>query len=132
MAVLKKLPILYLVQDNEWDISANAKETRAQDATEYAKGFSGLETRTIDGADFFGSYQTMQEVIGTIRKERRPFLVHAKVPLLGHHTSGVRMEWYRDDLEEHRQRDPWPRFREDLIKMDISEKELIEIEKQAS
>ena len=24
MAVLKKLPILYLVQDNEWDISANA------------------------------------------------------------------------------------------------------------
>src|ERR1700752_5539504 len=37
MAVLKKLPILYLVQDNEWDISANARETRAMDASEYAK-----------------------------------------------------------------------------------------------
>ena len=23
----------------------------------------------------------------------------AKVPLLNHHTSGVRMEWYRDDLD---------------------------------
>src|SRR3954463_15002307 len=43
MAVLKKLPILYFVQDNEWDISANAKEIRAQDMTEFAKGFHGLE-----------------------------------------------------------------------------------------
>ncbi|RME05055.1 MAG: tungsten formylmethanofuran dehydrogenase, partial [Bacteroidetes bacterium] len=30
MAVLKKLPIIFLVQDNGWDISANAEETRAQ------------------------------------------------------------------------------------------------------
>lgn len=29
MAVLKKLPIIYLVQDNDWDISASAEETRA-------------------------------------------------------------------------------------------------------
>ena len=47
MAALKKLPILYLVQDNEWDISAHASETRAVDATHYAKGF-GLKTYTID------------------------------------------------------------------------------------
>ena len=33
-------------------------------------------------------------------------LIHAKVPLLGHHTSGVRSEWYRDDLEEHQKMDP--------------------------
>ena len=40
MAALKKLPILYLVQDNGWDISANAKETRAQNAFEYVKRIS--------------------------------------------------------------------------------------------
>ena len=50
MAALKQLPILYLVQDNGWDISANAAETRAQNAFEYAKGFHGLEAITIDGA----------------------------------------------------------------------------------
>ena len=87
MAVLKKFPILYLIQDNEWDISANAKETRAQDATEYAKGFKGLEVRTIDGSDFFKSYETIKEVLEIIREERRPFMIHAKVPLLNHHTS---------------------------------------------
>lgn len=131
MAVLRKLPILYLVQDNEWDISANAKEIRAQDATEYAKGFKGLETRTIDGTDFFKSYETLREVINTIRTERRPFLVHAKVPLLNHHTSGVRKEWYRDDLEEAARRDPFPRLRNQLLVGGIDEKELETIEARA-
>src|SRR4051812_31335317 len=108
MAVLKKLPILYLVQDNEWDISANAKEIRAMNAAEYAKGFKGLEVRTIEGNNFIESYHCINEVLEIIRKERRPFLIHAKVPLLGHHPSGVRREWYRDDLQEHIKRDPFP------------------------
>ncbi len=40
MAALKQLPILYLIQDNEWDISANAREIRAQDATGICSRFS--------------------------------------------------------------------------------------------
>ena len=131
MAVLKKLPILYLVQDNEWDISANAEEIRAQDATDFAKGFVGLETRTIDGSDFEQSYDTLQEVIGIIRKERRPFLVHAKVPLLNHHTSGVRMEWYRHDLEEHQSRDPYPKLEALLLKHGVSQSEIEDIKAKA-
>jgi len=131
MAVLKKLPILYLVQDNEWDISANAEEIRAQDATDYAKGFKGLETRTIDGTDFIKSYQTINEVLEIIRKERRPFLIHAKVPLLNHHTSGVRKEWYRNDLEEAAKRDPQPRLRNQLIIADVDALQIQQIEQQA-
>lgn len=115
MAVLKQLPILYFVQDNEWDISATASETRAMNASEYAKGFKGLEAITIDGTDFFQSYDTLKYIIEKIRTERRPFLLHAKVPLLAHHTSGVRREWYRHDLEEAEQRDPYPKFRNQLI-----------------
>ncbi|MGO3181561.1 MAG: alpha-ketoacid dehydrogenase subunit alpha/beta [Aequorivita sp.] len=128
MAVLKKLPILYLVQDNGWDISANAAETRAQDAFEYAKGFKGLEAVTIDGTDFEESYNTLQDVISKIRTERRPFLVHAKVPLLNHHTSGVRMEFYRDDLDEAKSRDPYPKLKKLLLENGFAEKELGEIE----
>ena len=83
MAVLKQLPILYLVQDNEWDISAHSSEIRAMNAVEYASGFKGLETRSIDGTDFDESYKTLQEVIHLIRTERRPFLVHAKTARQG-------------------------------------------------
>jgi len=128
MAVLKKLPILYLVQDNGWDISANAEETRAQDAFEYAQGFKGLEAVTIDGTDFEESYNTLQDVISKIRTERRPFLVHAKIPLLNHHTSGVRMEFYRDDLEEARSRDPYPKIIKLLLDNGFKQNELDEIE----
>lgn len=130
MAVLKKLPILYLVQDNGWDISANAKETRAQDAAFYAQGFNGLETHRVDGADFVECYTVLKNIIETIRRERRPFLVHARVPLLTHHTSGVRKEWYRDDLEEHAMRDPYPRMRQEMLNAGFTEGDIADIEEE--
>lgn len=132
MAALKQIPILYLVQDNEWDISASADEIRAQNAAEYIKGFHGIEAISIDGTDFFECYATLKNVMETIRKERRPFLVHAKVPLLNHHTSGVRMEWYRDDLEDDFKNDPFPRFRQQLLDFGIKETDLIRIETESN
>ena len=130
MASLRRMPILFLVQDNEWDISASADEIRSTDAFGYAKGFPGIEARTIDGTDFIECYRNVNEIFRIMREERRPFLLHAKVPLLNHHTSGVRKEWYRDDLEEHKQRDPLPKLRNLLLDSGISEKELLTIEKQ--
>ncbi len=130
MAALKQFPIVYLVQDNGWDISANAAETRAQDMTYYAQGFHGIEVRTIDGSDFMSSYETVQEVFDIVRSERRPFIIHAKVPLLGHHTSGVRKEWYRDDLEEAATRDPYPKLKTLLLENSISKSEIELIEKE--
>ena len=124
MAALKQLPILYLVQDNGWDISANAAETRAQNAAEYAAGFHGIEAISIDGTNFEESYNSLNEVIHKIRTERRPFLVHATVPLLNHHTSGVRMEFYRDDLDEARTRDPYPKMRDLLSNNGFSVQDL--------
>ena len=131
MAALKQLPILYLVQDNGWDISANAKETRAQNAFEYVKGFHGIEAISIDGADFTESYLAIQNVLDKIRTERRPFLVHAKVPLLNHHTSGVRMEWYRDDLDEAKSRDPYPVLIKQLLDAGFASGQIEKIEKDA-
>ncbi len=131
MAALKQFPIVFLVQDNEWDISAHASEIRANDVSQYIKGFEGIELKTIEGNDFIKSYTTVKEVLNTIRTERRPFLIHAKVPLLGHHTSGVRKEWYRDDLEEHEKRDPIPILRMQLIDAGIKENELDKIDTEA-
>lgn len=130
MAALKQLPILYLVQDNEWDISASADEVRVTDAYGYAKGFPGVEAHTIDGNDFQACYRLLRKIVRTIREERRPFLLHARVPLLNHHTSGVRKEWYRDDLEEHQQRDPYPRFRAQLMDEGVSARALEQIEQE--
>ena len=131
-AVLHKLPVIYLVQDNEWGISVSSDEARTMDAYEYAAGFKGLERIQLDGSDFITSYETMEYVIDWVRTERKPMLVHAKVPLLGHHTSGVRKEWYRtaEDLSKHAKNDPGPKLRKLLIKEGVSETELDKIEEE--
>lgn len=128
MAALKQFPMLFLVQDNEWDISANAAEIRSTDAAGFAKGFPGIEIVKVDGSNFLECYTQLKKVIQKIRKERRPFLLHARVPLLNHHTSGVRKEWYRDDLEEHATRDPYPLYKKQLKELGITAKNLAKIE----
>ena len=132
-AVLKQLPIIYLVQDNEWGISASADETRVMDAYDYAAGFKGLKRVRVDGSEYHLAHNCMKDAIEYVRTQRKPILVHAKVPLLGHHTSGVRKEWYRteEDLKKHYRDDPFPKLRSFLLKMGVEEKWLNETEAQA-
>src|SRR6056300_1148208 len=131
MAALKQFPLLMFVQDNGWDISANRAEVHHSNAVEYAKGFTGIEAVDIDGTDFESAYSELGKIIKTMRKERRPFLVRMDVPLLNHHTSGVRKEWYRDDLEEAAKRDPYPILKAQCLKAGVSEKELDQWETEA-
>ena len=129
-AVLKQLPVIYLVQDNDWGISATAEETRAMNAYEYADGFKGLSKIQIDGTDFTHCYKILGNVINEVRKSRKPWLVHAKVPLLNHHTSGVRKDFYRneEDLEKDAKNDPFPKLKKLLLENGISDDELEKIE----
>ena len=132
-AVLKQLPIIYLVQDNQWSISASCDEVRNMNAFDYAQGFKGLKRLQCDGSDFVRSYETMGEAIAYARMERKPVLVHAKVPLLGHHTSGVRKEFYRtrEDLLKHGLYDPLPKLRLLLTDVGVAEHEVSAVEAEA-
>ena len=133
-AVLKQLPIIYLVQDNNWGISVTAEEARAMNAYEFAAGFKGMNRVQVDGSDFEASFSVMKEVCAFVRRDRKPYLVHAQVPLLGHHTSGVRKEFYRtdEDWAKHLAHDPNPKLRKKLLERGVLESELVNIEKEAS
>ncbi len=131
-AVLKQLPIVYLVQDNQWGISVSADEARAMNAYEYAAGFKGLKRVQCDGSDFNASFETMEMAIGYARKERKPILVHARVPLLAHHTSGVRREFYRskEDLLKHGIYDPLPKLKQLLINAGFNDQQITQSENE--
>jgi 2-oxoisovalerate dehydrogenase E1 component len=133
-AVLKQLPVIYLVQDNNWGISVTASEARAMNAYEFAAGFKGMNRIQVDGSDFEASYSVMKEVVEFVRRERKPYLVHAQVPLLGHHTSGVRKEFYRsaEDWENHLEHDPNPKLRKKISDRGIADSNLQNIEKEAA
>jgi 2-oxoisovalerate dehydrogenase E1 component len=133
-AVLKRLPVIYLVQDNGWGISAVAEETRAMNAFEFAGGFKGLQRVQVDGSDFEASYNVMRHVTTTVRQKREPWLVHAQVPLLGHHTSGVRKEFYRtdEDLLRHQAHCPREKLRKTLVEKGVPENDVLAIESVAA
>jgi 2-oxoisovalerate dehydrogenase E1 component len=131
-AALKQLPIIYLVEDNDWGISVSSDEARTMNAYEFIEGFKGIERLQVDGSDFEKSYECIENAIHYVRENRKPILVHARVPLLGHHTSGVRKEWYRtdSDLDKHLQDDPAEKLRNRLLEMGVSESELEAIAKE--
>mgnify|MGYP000535315342 CR=1 FL=1 len=130
-AALHQLPIIYLVQDNDWGISVTSAEARTNNAYEFIQGFKGISSISIDGTDFETCYNTMKNVVDDVRTNRKPWLVHAKVPLLGHHTSGVRKEFYRkeDELSSSYKNDPTPKLKSLLLDKGVSAKELEAIEK---
>ena len=132
-AALHQLPIIFLVQDNEWGISVTKEEARTADAYDFVAGFTGLNRMRIDGTDFVESFEAMKEAVDFVRKERKPMVVCAKTVLIGHHTSGVRREFYRDeeDLEKHRAKDPGNILRKRLLEEGVEEDLLKQIEKKA-
>ena len=129
-AALKQLPIIYLVEDNDWGISVSSDEARTNNAYEYIAGFKGIERIQVDGSDFEKSYACIENAIHYVRENRKPILIHAKVPLLGHHTSGVRKEWYRneEDLAKHEKDNPITKLQHELLRKGTSIEDLKTIE----
>ena len=133
-AALHQLPIIFLVQDNDWGISVSASEARSSNAYEFIEGFKGINRLSIDGSNFEESFYSMGEVIADVRTTRKPWLVHATVPLLGHHTSGVRKEFYRtpEDLLKHAQDDPITKLKEYLLRKNVAPSDLETMETEAA
>ena len=132
-AALHQLPIIFLVQDNEWGISVTKEEARTCDAYDFVGGFVGLSRMRVNGTDFTESFIAMKEAVNFVRTERKPLVVCAKTVLIGHHTSGVRREFYRDDadLEKHRAKDPGHILRNQLIEAGVDDDLLKQITKKA-
>ncbi|MGQ9862976.1 MAG: alpha-ketoacid dehydrogenase subunit alpha/beta [Bacteroidia bacterium] len=135
MAVLKSLPILYVIQDNGWAISASKEEIRAMDAPAYARGFPLLKVYEVKkGWDFGACLEITRQAVHYVRDSYAPALLYARVPLLGHHTSGVRREWYRlaEEYKETQKKDPYFHLRHKLVKLfSLEEVEAWEAKAQA-
>jgi 2-oxoisovalerate dehydrogenase E1 component len=133
-ASLKRLPVIFLVQDNKRGISVTSDEARVTDVFGFTEGTPGISRLRINGEDFADSFKTMGEAIAYVRKHRTPGVVQAIVPLLGHHTSGVRREFYRteEDLKKDAEGDPKIILRKRLVDIGVSPAELDKIEKEES
>jgi 2-oxoisovalerate dehydrogenase E1 component len=113
-ACTRKLPILYLIEDNGYAISVPVEvQTPGGDISRLVEHFPGLRTYRCDGTDYLASYRTLGEAVTHVRSRQGPALVHATVIRPYSHSLSDDEKLYKTTAERDAEarRDPLVRMR---------------------
>lgn len=128
-ATRKKLPVIFLIQNNKYAISVPVEDQAAGGSIYKAcSGFEGLNKYHIDGTDFLESYAAAKEAVKLAREGRGPALIYADVVRLRSHSASDAQEKYRsrESLDEDLKKDPIEKLENLLVDTNILTKEKIE------
>jgi 2-oxoisovalerate dehydrogenase E1 component len=131
-ACLRRLPILFLIEDNGWAISVPVQfQTAGGSISKLVAGFSGLFVEECDGSDPLASYVSLHHAAEHCRARKGPALVHAQVTRPYSHSLSDDEKLYKTHTlrEKEVHLDPLPKFGLFLVREGIvDEKELEAIE----
>src|SRR6266478_6508164 len=119
VACAKKLPLIYLIEDNGYAISVPVEvQTAGGSISKLVSGFPNLLIEEVDGCDPIGSYETLQRAVAYCRQRSGPALVHAHVVRPYSHSQSDDEKQYRSaaELEDETRRDPTRTFPAFLIR----------------
>ena len=122
----KKLPILYLVEDNGYAISVPVEtQTPGGNISRLVEHFPGLRVFRCDGTDFLASHRTLHEAVAHVRQRHGPALVHATVVRLYSHSLSDDEKLYKTaaEREAEARRDPLLRMRRFLTSQGLATNE---------
>jgi 2-oxoisovalerate dehydrogenase E1 component len=128
-ACLKRLPLLYLVQDNGYAISVPIEcQTAGGNVVPLVSGFPGLERFECDGTDFFESYRVMGEAVRYCRERKGPALVRATVIRPYSHSLSDDERLYKTEAERkaEAERDPIFTFPRLLVEEGVLERQSLQ------
>jgi 2-oxoisovalerate dehydrogenase E1 component len=117
-ACTRKLPVLFLVEDNGYAISVPVDaQTAGGDLGRLVESFPALKLVRCDGTDVIASFHAMAEAVAYCRARKGPALVHAKVTRPYSHSLSDDERLYKTPAERaaEAKRDPIPRFAELLV-----------------
>jgi 2-oxoisovalerate dehydrogenase E1 component len=130
-ACVRKLPVLFLVEDNGYAISVPVEvQTPGGDISRVVEGFVGLRVFRCDGTDYLASYGTMRQAVTHLRAGYGPVLVHATVVRPYSHSLSDDEKLYKTTAEREAEarRDPLVRMRHFLKREGlVTDAELSEI-----
>jgi len=118
IACLKRLPVIFLIEDNGYAISVPVEvQTAGGNISNLVSGFPDLHRQDVDGTDFLASYSAMKEAEAWCRTGRGPALVHARVTRPYSHSLSDDERMYKTTAErkEEAERDPVVRFPQFLV-----------------
>ena len=129
IACAKKLPVLYLIEDNGYAISVPIEvQTAGGSISKLVRGFPGLHIGECDGTDPFESYAVCKEAAQYCRERRGPALVHAHVTRPYSHSLSDDEKLYKspEEREEEARRDPISKLALRLVRDGILDQKQIE------
>jgi 2-oxoisovalerate dehydrogenase E1 component len=109
----KKLPVLFLIEDNGYAISVPVEvQTAGGDISRLVRSFPSLHVDSIDGTDFLASLRATRTAVAYVRARRGPALVHARVIRPYSHSLSDDEKLYKTPAEREAEarRDPIVRF----------------------
>src|SRR5438874_10238869 len=112
-ACTKRLPILFLIEDNGYAISVPVEvQTPGGDISRLVRSFPGLHVDSIDGTDFVASLRSLREAVTYVRARKGPAFVHARVVRPYSHSLSDDEKLYKTPAEREAEarRDPILRF----------------------
>lgn len=131
-ACLRKLPVLYMVEDNGYAISMPVDaQTAGGSISRLVRSFPDLLTLECDGTDFLESYEAAGKAVEYIRQRRGPALVHAHVIRPYSHSLSDDERLYKPEeiRRQEAKRDPVTRLAKYLLSEHlVTEKELKELQ----
>jgi len=113
-----KLPMLFLVEDNEYAISVPVEvNTPGGNISQLVSGFPNFHFAEVDGTDLLASYAALKTAIDYVRGGNGPAFVHGHVVRPYSHSLSDDEKLYRPESERKREaeRDPITRFRQFLL-----------------
>jgi 2-oxoisovalerate dehydrogenase E1 component len=128
-ACAKKLPLLYLIEDNGYAISVPVEvQTAGGSISKLTRGFPGLHIAECDGTDPLESYAACKIAVQYCRDRRGPSLVHAHVTRPYSHSLSDDEKLYKtpEEREDEAHRDPISKFSLFLVREGILDQKEIE------
>jgi 2-oxoisovalerate dehydrogenase E1 component len=122
----RRLPILYLVEDNGYAISVPVEvQTPGGDISRLVESFPGLRIFRVDGTDFLKSYAAMRDAVSHVRERRGPAFVHARVIRPYSHSQSDDEKLYKTPAERQSEaeRDPLTLFAAFLTRQGLATEE---------
>src|SRR6202171_1019759 len=129
VACAKKLPLLYLVEDNGYAISVPVEvQTAGGSISKLVRSFPGLHVAECDGTDPIESYSVCKEAVQYCRERRGPALIHARVtrPYSSSLSDDEKLYKCAQEREEEARRDPISKFALFLVREGILDQKQIE------
>ena len=125
-----KLPLVFLIQNNDFAISVHVSEQLAGASVfKLAKGYEGLLPLEVDGTNYFESKAALEKAYARARRGEGPALIEAHVPRLQSHSISDNQLKYRsqDQVDNEQERDPIPQMLEAILDRRIATRSDLEM-----